>query len=164
MSRYHYYHCTQFYTNLRSILGGTLFLLISDTLPRACLPFKTILTPNRWHKKTTVGKSEMFTLCLDSRLGRQQPGHLPDELVQPAEDDGLLGEEDERVSKKGFPHTRLSHPLTWLLSDKIPGLYHCAIIWEINPFFIDPFVHFHNLKSFSVSSSMWLLSTSRPRG
>ena len=54
----------------------------------------------------------MFKLCLDSRLGRQQPGHLPDELVQPAEDDGLLGEEDERVSKKGFAHTRLSHALT----------------------------------------------------
>ena len=63
-------------------------------------------------QKTTVGKSEMFKLCLDSRLGRQQPRHLPDELVQPAEDDGLLGEEDERVSKEGFPHTCLPHALT----------------------------------------------------
>ena len=54
----------------------------------------------------------MFKLCLDSRLGRQQPRHLPDELVQPAEDNGLLGEEDERVSKEGFPHSRLPNALT----------------------------------------------------
>ena len=99
--------------------------LISDTLPCACLLFKTILTPNRWHKNPALGNSEMFNLCLDSRLGRQQPRHLPDELVQPAKDDGLPGEEDERVGKEGFAHTRLPHALTWLLSDQIPGLSLC---------------------------------------
>ena len=117
--------------NLRQasgIIGISIYyrsLSISDTLPSACLPFKTISTPNRWQKNPCLENSEMFKLCLDSRLGRQQPRHLLDELVQPAEDNGLLGEEDERVSKEGFPHTRLSHALTWLLSDQIPGLALC---------------------------------------
>ena len=100
----------------------------------------------------------MFKLCLDSRLGRQQPWHLPDELVQPAEDDGLLGEEDERVSKKGFAHTRLSHALTWLLSDQIPGVYQPSFERSTDLFYTFPQF------SFSVSSSLWLLSSSRPWG